>query len=173
MILSVSEQARLFLFACAAGFVIGLVYDAFRIIRLAVPHPSFLIQLEDVLYWALASAGMFIFMQYTTGGEVRAYSIFGTALGALIYFMTLSAFIMAVSTAIINLVKKILAAIITVALIPVRLILHILAIPYGAAKKFLRLAKKPCKKLLQNSLTCAKIGRKKLARDVSIIFRKR
>ena len=173
MILSVSEQAWLFLSACAAGFVIGFVYDAFRIIRIAITHPSFLIQLEDILYWVLASAGMFIFLQYTTGGEVRAYSIFGAGLGALLYFLTLSVVIMAVSAAIISFIKKVLEAAIAVILVPVRLVIHILDVPYGIVKRFFYLAKRPCKKLLQNSLTYAKIKRRKLTRDVSIIFRKR
>ena len=173
MILSVSEQAWLFLSACAAGFVIGFVYDAFRIIRIAIPHPSFLIQLEDILYWALALAGMFIFLQHTTGGEVRAYSIFGAGLGALLYFLTLSVVIMAVSAAIISFIKKVLATAFVVILIPVHLAVHVLAVPYGIAKRLFYLAKKPCKKLLQNSFTYAKIKRRKLNRDVSIMFRKR
>ena len=173
MILSVSEQAWLFLSACAAGFVIGFVYDAFRIIRIAIPHPSFLIQLEDILYWALASAGMFIFLQHTTDGEVRAYSIFGAGLGALLYFLTLSPVIMTVSAAIINFIKKVLEAAVSVVLIPVRLVLHVLAVPYGIVIRFFYFVKKPCKKLLQNSLTYAKIKRRKLARDVFIVFRKR
>ena len=169
MILSVSEQARLFLLACAAGFFIGLVYDAFRIIRIAIPHPSFLIHLEDILYWALASVGMFIFLQHTMAGEVRAYSIFGAALGALLYFLTLSLAIMAVSTAIISFCKKVLVTALTLVLIPMRLVLRILAIPYSALKKFAR----PAKKLLQNSLTYGRIRRRKLAADISIILRKR
>ena len=173
MILSVSEQARLFLLACAAGFCIGLVYDMFRFIRLAIPHPSFLIQLEDILYWALASAGMFIFLHNTTGGEVRVYFLFGAALGALVYFITLSPPIMAVSAAVIGFIKKIMSALLAALLIPLGLILHIAAVPYGAARKIFRFAKKPCKKLLQNSLTCVKIGRRRFVRDLSVIFRKR
>ena len=172
MILSVSEQAYLFLLACIAGFAIGFVYDGFRLIRVALPHPSWLIQLEDVLYWGLASASMFIFLQHTTDGEVRAYSIFGAFLGALIYFLTLSVVIMAVSTAIINFIKRVLAVLISAILLPLELVLRIAAIPYGMAHKFLYTLRKPCKKLLQNLVSCVKIRRSKLSRDVSIIFRK-
>jgi len=173
MILSVSEQARLFLLACAAGFAIGFMYDVFRLIRVAIPHPSVLIQLEDVAYWLLAAGGMFIFLQHTMDGEVRAYSIFGAFLGALIYFLTLSVVIMAVSTAIINFIKRVLAVLLNLILAPLRLILRIAAIPYGIAAKFLRVLGKPCKKLLQNTSACVKIRRRKLFRDISIIFRKR
>ena len=173
MILSVSEQARLFLLACAAGFAIGFVYDIFRLVRVAIPHPTVLIQLEDVAYWLLAVGGMFIFLQHTMDGEVRVYSIFGAFLGALIYFLTLSVVIMAVSTAIINFIKKALTVLLNVVLIPLRLILHVVAIPYGIAAGFLHALGKPCKKLLQNTAACVKIRRRKLFRDISIIFRKR
>jgi len=173
MILSVSEQARLFLLACAAGFAIGFVYDLFRLVRVAIPHPTVLIQLEDVAYWLLAAGGMFIFLQHTMDGEVRVYSLFGAFLGALIYFLTLSAVIMAVSTVIINFIKRVLAVLLNVILALLRLILRIAAIPYGIIVGFLSAVGKPCKKLLQNAAACVKIRRRKLFRDVSIIFRKR
>ena len=173
MILSVSEQARLFLLACAAGFVIGFVYDIFRIVRITFPHPSFLIQIEDILYWALASVGMFIFLQYATAGEVRAYSIFGAALGALVYFLTLSVVIMTISSAIINFVKRLLVAIFTILLVPLRFAVQILMLPYGWLRALLRPIKKTLGKLLQNSLAYVKIRKQRLARDVSIILRKR
>ena len=173
MILSVSEQALLFLSACAAGFVIGFVYDIFRVVRIALPHPSFLIQLEDLLYWALAFISMFMFLHRTTGGEVRAYSLLGAALGALVYFLSLSAVVMAIFSAIISFVKKLVTTTITILLIPIGLLLHILSIPYLAVLKKLRLAKKHFKKLLQNSLICVRIKKRKITRDLTIIIKKR
>ena len=173
MILSVSEQAYLFLLACAAGFVIGFVYDIFRLVRVAVPHTYTLIQLEDAAYWLFVGGGMFLFLQHTMSGEMRVYSIFGAFLGALIYFFTLSGVIMAVSTVIINFIKRALAMLVNAALIPLRLILHIIAIPYGIAAEFMRVLYAPCKKLLQNSAVCVRIRRRKLFRDISIIFKKR
>lgn len=173
MILSVSEQARLFLLACTAGFAIGFVYDAFRIVRVAIPHPFVLIQLEDVLYWMLVIGGMFIFLQHVMDGEVRVYMVFGAFLGALVYFLTFSVVIMAVSTTIINFIKKVLAVLLNMIVVPLRLILRIAAIPYSIVVSFVCVLSKPCKKLLQNSVACVKIRRRKLCRDVSIIFRKR
>ncbi|MCL2617235.1 MAG: spore cortex biosynthesis protein YabQ, partial [Defluviitaleaceae bacterium] len=124
-------------------------------------------------YWVLASVGMFIFIQYTMAGEVRAYLIFGAFLGALLYFTTLSVAIMAVSSAIIGFVKKVLATALAMALIPLRLAVRLLSIPTRALKNILRPAKKSAKKLLQNSITYGRIKKQKLTRDAFIILRKR
>jgi len=173
MILSVSEQARLFLLACAAGFVAGLVYDAFRVVRAVIPHPSLLIQAEDTLYWAVTSVGMFVFLHHTTGGEVRLYLLAGAALGAIVYFAMLSPAVMKVSLAVIGFAKRLAAAAVALILLPVKAVLLMLWVPLRRARKILLLARKPFKKLLQNVRICVKIERVRLARQAAVILRKR
>ena len=108
MILSMSGQAWLFLFTVITGFVIGFIYDIFRILRKTIPHSYLMVQLEDILYWICVSLLMFYFMLHRNYGEIRLFSIAGAALGGVLYFLTLSPVIIKVSVAVIGFFKRII-----------------------------------------------------------------
>ena len=143
MILSLSNQATLFLMTVAAGFISGTLYDAFRIIRLVVRHKRVFIQLEDGLYWLLVVFLIFIFMLNRNYGEIRPFSVGGVFLGMIMYFTLVSPAVMGISHIIINAVKYILTLLITIILTPLRLIYIILGRPIlKLIKKGLKFVKK-------------------------------
>ena len=41
------------------GVIITFIYDLFRIFRRIIPHGWFLLSLEDLVFWVLATAGIF------------------------------------------------------------------------------------------------------------------
>ena len=126
MILSMSSQAWLFLSTVAAGFVIGFVYDIFRILRKTVPHRHLIVQIEDCLYWVAVSLLMFYFMLYSNYGEIRFFSIVGAALGMVLYFYSLSPLILTVSVSVIRFLQKVLLTAARIILTPVRMAVRIL-----------------------------------------------
>ena len=146
MILSMSGQAWLFLGTAAAGFVIGFVYDIFRILRKTVPHRQIAVQIEDCLYWAAVSFMMFYFMLHSNYGEVRFFSIVGAALGMILYFYSLSPLVMAVSIAVIRFMQRVLLTAARIILTPIRLVAKILKPPgkwlYRKTRSMIRLVKR-------------------------------
>ena len=130
MILSMSDQAWLFLTTVLAGFVIGIVYDAFRIVRKIVSHRYWMVQLEDILYWLSVSLMMFYFMLHRNYGEIRFFSIAGVALGTVIYFCSLSLVVMKVSVAVIRFFQKVILAVADILFAPIRWLLRLIA-PFG------------------------------------------
>jgi len=108
MILSMSGQAWLFLTTVAAGFIIGLVYDIFRILRKAFRHRQWAVQLEDILFWVAGALLMFYFMLQSNYGEIRFFTIMGAALGMVIYFCSLSLVVMRVASAVIDIIRRVL-----------------------------------------------------------------
>ena len=58
MIPTIQEQTHLFLITVLGGGILGLLYDAFRILR-AIPHPDIITNLEDLLYWILVALSIF------------------------------------------------------------------------------------------------------------------
>ncbi len=172
MILSMSEQTKLFMLTVLIGVAIGFTYDIFRIIRKVFIHPNFLIQIEDILYWALVSFGMFYFMLNRNDGEVRAYSIFGAFLGMILYYLTASPFIMKASVTVLNFFKKVLFTLLQIMLYPIKILLKIIKIPFNIVKNYIISAKKPVKKVLQKSGMYAKIRKDKISHDLKIIFKK-
>ena len=123
MILSVSDQAVLFMTTVAIGFMIGFVYDLFRIARKTIPHTHIMVQIEDLLFWLLVTLLMFYLMLNRNYGEIRFFSIAGAALGAVLYFCSASILVMRVSVAIISFVQKIVATVVRIVFAPVRMFL--------------------------------------------------
>lgn len=46
------------------GVIITFIYDLFRIFRRIIPHGWFLLSLEDLVFWVLATAGIFYMLYY-------------------------------------------------------------------------------------------------------------
>jgi len=129
LIVSVSEQANTFLIAVLSGIVIGIFYDIFRIIRKIIPHPNWLVQLEDLIYWIIVSAFMFLVLFTNNYGEIRGFALLGAFLGNILYFFTLSIIVMKFSDWIIYWLKKTVTALIKMILIPLKLVLRIFYYP--------------------------------------------
>jgi len=170
MILSMSGQAWLFLGTVAAGFVIGFVYDIFRIARKTARHKPWLVQLEDVLYWTIASVLMFYFMLRQNHGEVRFFAIAGAAIGMVLYFHSLSPLIIKVSVTIINFIQKVILTIVRIILIPIRVLLSLLKIlvkplqwlAKGSSNTMLNLRRKVVLKIGKKHKKKPKADKKKL-----------
>ena len=77
----------------ALGFVFGIVYDLFRIMRrrFGLKHVTALI---DALYWLLAAAALFFFSSGVSQRGYRAFMFIFAVMGGAVYFYTLSASIM-------------------------------------------------------------------------------
>lgn len=167
-----AEQTRFFLLSLAMGFLIGLLYDGFRILRAAAPHPGFLVQLEDVLYWIVASFGTFYFVLNVNDGEVRAYTVAAAAAGMIAYFLTLSPLVMRVSVAVITFLKKAVVAAVAALLFPIRLLWKLLAVPLAFFGRAMYGAAKPVKECLQKAGRYATIRRARFTRSLRVIFKK-
>lgn len=50
------------------GVIITFIYDLFRIVRRIIPHGWFLLSLEDLAFWILATAGIFYMLYYENSG---------------------------------------------------------------------------------------------------------
>ena len=83
-----SEQLKLFLLSLGAGFVLGIVYDILRTIRLTFSKAKAVIFIFDILYFIIFGLATFIFFLATNKGEFRSYMIFGEILGWIFYYLS-------------------------------------------------------------------------------------
>lgn len=173
MRVSINQQASIFIITVFVGFFIGFIYDLFRIFRKTLKHPNILIQVEDLLYWIFVSLTMFYILLHKNYGEVRAFSIIGAFLGMIIYFLTLSQIFVPITVKVINFVKKCIAFIIKVILIPIKFIIKLLSYPYNFFKKLLSKFKRTSIKVGRKSKTKLKRAKKGLTKEMKIIFKKK
>ena len=157
-----SGQAWLFLSTVAAGFIIGLAYDIFRILRKTVPHRAWIVQVEDLIYWLAASLLMFHFMMNRNYGEIRFFSILGAALGMVVYFLSISPLVMKVSVAILEFLKKVIVATLRIVLTPVRFIIKFVA----------NIVRPPAKWILKNIKRSGATKFRGLRRNIFVMLKK-
>ncbi len=122
MILSITSQAYAFLLSVAGGMLIALVYDAFRIFRRVVKTGSVVTNVQDLLYWLLATVIMFLNIFYSNDGELRAYLFVGAFLGVVLYTLVFSKIVMGSSLFIVRIIINVVKAIAIFVSFPVRLV---------------------------------------------------
>ena len=103
-----SDQAIAFLWAVLLGGGLGAVYDVFRILRILRRRTPWLIVFgEDLLFALLAALSTAFCYTLTNHGQVRACLLVGEALGFLIWFYTVGAFVTHLARLIARLLRKI------------------------------------------------------------------
>lgn len=170
MILSLHEQARLFLLMLLLGGGMGLAYDGLRIFRHTLPHSRLWIQIEDGIFWLLTIFLVFCAMLRANGGELRFFLLLGFFGGMGLYFLLLSRPVLAVS-------DRLLAAVCYL----VRLFFRILFTPFLLLflpfRKPLRSLGAICvqkrKKLLHLVKLYVKIIKNRLRRDCKILWQRK
>lgn len=90
MILPVDIQLYYFLTTITAGFIVGLMFDVYRIIRGFNAPKKVLTRISDLLFWILAAIVVFIFFLYSNNVYLRYNSFIGLFLGNYIYFKFIS-----------------------------------------------------------------------------------
>lgn len=172
MIVSISEQTNIFLVAVLTGIVIGIFYDVLRIIRKIIPHPYFLVQLEDLLYWIIISGFMFLVLFTKNYGEIRGFVLLGALLGNMIYFFTISIMIMKFSDWIISWIKKFIHALIKIIFIPINLIAKIMYYPFKWVSYPVKKLNIKTKRIIYKSKNKVKRKTRKIFKEINIMCKK-
>lgn len=89
-----------------AGVIMGLFYEVFRTLRIAVRHHAVVVFIEDILFFSLCGAASFIIALTVGIGYFRIYYAVFEVLGAGIYFLTLGRLINMLLKKIIKWVKR-------------------------------------------------------------------
>ena len=106
MAISASAQALVFVVSLLVGALLGVLYDAFRIIRLAVRCGKAMLILQDVIFLLACTLITFLFLLRVNSGGIRFFIIMGEILGAVIYYLTLGVLVMKLAGAIIDAVRR-------------------------------------------------------------------
>lgn len=91
MAITVAGQTWVFLGGILVGAALGVCYDLFRVVRLAVPHPAALVAVEDLVFFCVCAAGTFLYLLGAGYGQLRGFILVGELVGFLLYHCTLGA----------------------------------------------------------------------------------
>lgn len=90
MLMNISVQFKLAFCSIAAGAIVGILFDLYRMIRGITKVNKYVTIFEDILFWILASIIVFIFILFTSGGKFVAYSYVFIVLGVGLYLKLFS-----------------------------------------------------------------------------------
>jgi spore cortex biosynthesis protein YabQ len=93
MEISVAGQAAALTGAVALGLGVGALYDLLRLLRRRLGG-RVLGPVLDLLFWAAVTAALFLYVIAATGGQVRLYILLALFGGAVLYFLTLSPWVL-------------------------------------------------------------------------------
>ncbi len=110
---SLEGQILLFLRTCGLGFFLGMLYEVFRVIRLAVGK-KFVDCLTDVIYMLLSAVLFFIFLLSFGNGGFRINTITALLVGWLTYIVTFGRVVYRFNERLLRVVKKVVAGVIKV-----------------------------------------------------------
>lgn len=102
-----SAQIESVIQALAFGFVLGIFYDLFRILRRVFSFSYATIVAQDILFWLCAAVYSFFVCIVMCGGYFRIYFVLGILAGWGIYFFSVGALLMGIMDIIISGVKKV------------------------------------------------------------------
>lgn len=91
-----------------AGVCLAVCYDVLRIFRNLVSHSTFLMGMEDILYWCLAGFFLFSVIYGENDGIIRVYALLAIVLGAFVYHVGPSGLLVKYSSILLKKIGKLL-----------------------------------------------------------------
>lgn len=91
------------------GFIVGILFDIFRIMRKSFKTANWITYVQDILFWILTGLIVLFSIFQFNYGEVRSYVFFGIILGVILYMLTISKYFIKYSIFIISYLKNLIS----------------------------------------------------------------
>lgn len=124
-----AKEVVFFFAMTACGALISLLLDIFRAFRITVKPCTAAVALSDVLFCASAMFIILACVWNLNSGIFRFYEIVGMLLGAILYFSTLSKWILRIFIFIFEKILKLGKIILKILLTPLSFLYKILVVP--------------------------------------------
>ncbi len=154
--LSLATQTRNFLFSLGLGFIMGIFYDLFRIVRLSISKGKTAIIIFDLLYCVFFAISTFVFFIVVNEGEFRLYLVLGEVLGFSVYYFSLGAIIFSKAEFLVDKTKKSIKRIFKVLFSPIKWIFIKIK---GVFDKLLKKGRKRSKNIKNKSKFLLKVDK--------------
>lgn len=113
-----SEQCLCFFASIILGFFLGLSYEGLRFFRTAIKHNRIFLSIEDFFFCIYCTFCLILLCYAYADGIIRWFVLFGSACGALVYFLTLGRFFVRCTDRFLRTVKLKIREFITIRLMP-------------------------------------------------------
>ncbi len=154
---SQSEQVLVFLASLGVGFLLGVLYDFLRAIRLSFTRGKWSVIIFDLLYFFMVAFVSYIFILAANKGEVRSYIIIGELLGAVFYYFSLGFALMKLTDKFVLLLKRFYSFVFKIISFPFRLIKNLFLKVFGKLNTIFKKSEKKSQKIQKKVLPKARV----------------
>lgn len=147
-----SEQLLIFLASLGVGFLLGVLYDFLRAVRLSVTRGRAAVVVFDLLYFFLFGFLTYIFILAANKGEVRSYIIIGELLGGAFYYFSFGIAVMKLTDRFVALLKRFYAFLFKIISAPFRFVGKIISKVFRKISGFLKKSGKNSEKMRKKVL---------------------
>lgn len=138
-----NEQLAIFALSLGVGFLLGVLYDIMRALRLSLTKSKIVLVISDISYFLLFGLITFLFILALNKGEIRFYIIAGELIGAFFYYISLGIAVIKITDKAVALLRKFYAFVFKVISAPFRLLSKAFSgIFQGLSKLFRKTGKK-------------------------------
>lgn len=116
--LSLAQQTGAFLLSLGFGFIMGIFYDLFRLIRISLSKGKIAYLIFDLLYCFFLGICSYLFFLTVNEGDVRGFLIAGEAIGFVIYYFSLGVVVFSFGERIIELFKRFFSKLLKIIITP-------------------------------------------------------
>lgn len=103
----IQNQTYVFLWSLFVGVILAVIFDFFRILRRKGNTPNYMVYIQDIIYWIIITFIIIMSAFITNDGELRGYMFIGYILGAIVYIVTISRYILKFVNKVLDLVENI------------------------------------------------------------------
>lgn len=108
------------------GFLLGLIYDVLRLLRLSLSRSKRMLVVFDVIFVLLCAVMTFCFCLSIYYGELHLYMLLSECLGFFIYYITFDAFFRKTADKVISFAGRLYGVFASVISLPLRFFIFIL-----------------------------------------------
>lgn len=150
MELTLSAQTQAFIYSCALGAMLSVVYTAMGILKIMSPPGKRLLFFMDLIFMLVCTFATFLFSVAMTWGSIRYYVVFGELVGFFLFYLTVGELILKCSKVITDFILKLYLFITSpFRKLFKRLFAFALRLAAKLKIKFIKSRKKPKKKFLK------------------------
>lgn len=103
---SLSAQTNMFLYSFGFGFLLGILYDIVRTVRMIISRSKVFVFAADLLYFTVCAVLTFAFVLVMDSGKIRLYTAAGEVLGWLVYYFSFGSIALKISSFLCGAVKR-------------------------------------------------------------------
>ena len=109
-----------------SGFLIGIFFDIFRILRKSFKTSDLVTHIEDFLFWIVTGIYLLFIIFKLSFGQIRIFMFASLIIGFIIYILTISKYFISINVQIIEFFKMIIKQFLMIIFYPFKLILKTL-----------------------------------------------